>query len=152
MSYDTRAGDRSVNNSPNEADSEPAAQPRLFSSSVEQTPSPKGKGVWIIALPVLALLIAVAAVQTAPVIHQAPPPLQTFAKQRSTPPALPPKTTRQRAKATEPDIRVNVTPGGVQSFQIDVRGRCRLSSLETNEELASETTQTGIAPVRHKTD
>ena len=139
MSYDTRAGDRSVNNSPNEADSEPAAQPRLFSSSVEQTPSPKGKGVWIIALPVLALLIAVAAVQTAPVIHQAPPPLQTFAKQRSTPPALPPKTTRQRAKATEPDIRVNVTPGGVQSFQLDVRGRCRLSSLETNEELASET-------------
>ncbi len=138
MPYHTRVGDRSVNNSPNEADSRHAAQPRLFSSSAAQTRPPKPKGVWIVALPVLALLIAVVAVQTAPVIHQAPPPLQTFAKPRLTPPALPSKTARQSKKAIEPIIRVNVTPGGVNSLQLDVRGRYRMISLDTQEELAKE--------------
>ena len=143
--YHTRVGDRSVKDSPNEADSNPADQPCLFSSSPEQPPSPKPKGVWIVALPVFALLIAVVAVQTAPVVHKAPPPLQTFARPRSTPPALPPKTARQRVKATEPIVRVNVTPGGVQSFQLDVRGRYRLISLDTQEELAAETGLSRIA-------
>ncbi len=127
-----------MKNRPNEADSKPAAQPCLFSSIEEQTRSPRARGVWIVVLPAFALLIAVVTVQTAPVIHRAPPPLQTFAKPRSIPPTLPPKTARQKAKATEPVVRVNVTPGGVKSFELDVRGRCRLSSLETNEELASE--------------
>ena len=139
MPYYMRVGDRSVKNSPNEADSKPADQPRLFSSSAGHTPSSKPKGVWIVTLPVFALLIAVVAVQTAPFVHEAPPPLQTFAKPRSMPPALPSKTVRQRAKATEPIIRVNVTPGGVKSLQLDVRGRYRVISLDTQEELASET-------------
>jgi stage II sporulation protein D len=128
-----------VNNSPNEADSKSAAQPRLFSSATNPTPVPNTKGVWIIALPIFAIMIAAVAVQTASVIHQAPPPLQTFAKPRSTPPALPPKSVRQRAKAVEPKVRVNVTPGSVRSFQLDIRGRFRLISIETNQELASET-------------
>ena len=134
-----RVGDRSVNHSPNKADSKPSVQPCLLSSSAKQAPSSKLNGLWIVALPLVALMFAVVAVQTAPVIHQAPPPLQTFARPRSAPPALPQKTTRQRAKATEPVVRVNVTPGGVQSLQLDVRGRYRLISLETQKELASET-------------
>jgi stage II sporulation protein D len=139
MPYHTRVGDRSVNSSLNEADSRPAAQPCLLSSSAEQTPSPKPNGVWIVALPALALLIAVVAVQTAPVIHQAPPPLQTFAKPRINHPAIPPKTARQGKKATEPIIRVNVTSDGVNSLQLEVRGRYRMISLDTQGELAKET-------------
>ncbi len=139
MPYHARVGDRRVNNSPNKADSKLAAQPCLLSSNEKQTSSSKPSGLWIVALPLIAIVFAIAAVQTAPVIHQAPPPLQTFARPRSAPPSLPSKTTRQRAKATEPIIRVNVTPGGVQSLKLDVRGRYRLISIESQEELASET-------------
>jgi stage II sporulation protein D len=123
-----------VRNSSNEADGESADQPRLHLPSSERprraAAGPAGRGLLIAAMPVLAVLVAVIAICASPEVHEPPPPLQTFARATAKVPAVPPL--RRQTKSEEPVIRVNVTPGGVDSFQLEIRGGCELTSLETS--------------------
>src|SRR4051812_19430826 len=100
----------------NETDSRRAAQSRCHYRSSRC-------GRWIVAIPGFAILIAIMAVVSTPTAReapQAPPPLQTFQHSKST--SNVPAVVRPQPKSAESLIRVNVTPGGVDSFKLEIRG------------------------------
>ena len=132
-----------MKDSPNEAEGKPIAQPRLLFSHDDSGALKRWNRIWVLVVSFLVLLIAVASIQMAPDVQDAPPPLQTFV--RSKPRITPPPAVRpQKKKQTEPIVRVNVTPGGVESFELEVRGPCRLVSLDNDEKLSAELTSRRI--------
>ncbi len=133
----TRVGDRSVTNSSNEADGDGADQPRL---SFPQThPSDSGtvagsrRRFWVACVPIFLLLIVLLAIQQSSEVRTPPPPMQTFVRPPSKLPL--PRVNPPPKKRPEPLVRVNVTPGGVESFQFEIRGRYEFTSLESNQKM-----------------
>lgn len=139
-----RVGDRSVTKYVNEADGERADRPRLFFQAAmmrSHRRSFRGGSVktsfriWIACVPVLALILTAFVIQRTENLEP-PPVLQAFVQPPSTPAA--PLVSPQRPKANQPYVRVNVTPGGVDSFQLDVRGRYELISLESKKNVSHD--------------
>lgn len=117
---------------PNEADGKTAAQPRLFSPPDRHPTSAKRHAHirWITLIPLSVIALAILALCSSTANKEVPPTLQSFTRATS-----PPPSTTRRDKVPEPTIRVNVTPGGVESFQIQIQSKFTLVSLETKKEL-----------------
>jgi stage II sporulation protein D len=139
-----RVGDRRVRKLKNEAVGNRAVQPRLFFRSPYFQPWIKGdrRGVlkqdtvaWIAIVPLFLVLATALTIRTIG-LRPAPPVLQTFVHPPTKQPL--PLVSKQRTKNPEPLIRVNVTPGGVDSLQLELRGRCDVASLETKKKLADK--------------
>ena len=113
----------------------PADRPRFVFSPVSdagtQSPVPARGRNWVAFVPVFVLLIAVLAVSTAPETRNVPPAMEALAPSRSTPPPQLPLT--RKLKTEEPLVRVNVTPGGVDSLQLELRCRCEVTSMQAGE-------------------
>lgn len=117
----------------NEADGNPADQPRSFAhdqSAIKPNRPVAGRSL-IFAVPLFAILITTVAVLTVNQHADAPPAMQAAFTPRS-PTSVPQKTSPPRLEA-EPTIRVNVTPGGVDSFQLEVRGSYELVSFDSEQ-------------------
>ena len=126
--------------SPNEADGEPADQPRLFFDHAQKpsegTRPHHSRWLGLIPLSILAILILTLCTSTAnrTANREAPPALQSFARPgHGTGSAT---SVIRREKKPEPMIRVNVTPGGSDAIQLQLQGRCDFVSLDTQKELS----------------
>jgi len=117
-----------------EADRGRSAQPRLVCTDDQTCRSDGRKRLWAVLVSLIAFLVAVVTIKWAPEVREVPPTLQTFVrpKTQAAPPAAPRSETK---KSTEPLIRVNVTPGGTDSMELDLRGSFRLVSLDRDEKL-----------------
>lgn len=125
-----------MSTSPNEADGEIADQPRLFFAPY-QAPhaTPRyGRARWLVLIPLSILTLSILAVCTSTANRETPPALQSFT--RPSPANAPVASVHRREKQPEPFIRVNVTPGGEDSFQLQLHGRCDVISLDTQKELS----------------
>ena len=151
-----RVGDRSVTDPSNEADDEHVDQPRLHlsprtiptsdtttSSKVAQAISQRrflttsqaiGLTSAVILIAILALQLLIDSPHQLPTL-QLKPPGTTQDVSRSS------KLEQDSKPSTrEPIIRVNVTPGGVDSFRIEIRGKYQAVSLETGRTIALKLT------------
>lgn len=129
-----------MTNSPNEADGNHAAQPRLFFGLACRQHRRNGATrraiIVILVLVCFAMCAAITTTDTALDVRPAPPTLQTFAPSSRGP--IPVNPSRNRMKEAEPIVRVNVTPGGLDSFQLEVRGTFYWKSLERNKTLPAK--------------
>ena len=129
-----RVGDRSVTEYQNEADGKKAARPRLFFSAPNQFTSRGAVRPWIVIVCVFAILataLVIRIVPSSPEPISSPLPLQTFVR-----PTTSPKASSPQKIVPEPLVRVNVTPGGVDSFQLELRGQCEMISLESKKTMS----------------
>lgn len=124
--------------SSNEADSRPLAQPRLITAD-DKSPSNCWNRVWVVVVSFVVLLVAVLTIKMAPEIREVPPPLQSFVPQK-TQITVPAVVRSEKTKSAEPLIRVNVTPGGTDSLELDLSGPFRLISLDRDENFPSDLT------------
>ena len=123
----------------NEAESKSIAQPRLSFSDGQPAATKRYNRIWVLAVTFVVLVIAILTIKTAPETPKAPPPLQTFVRPKGTArPSLPASVRPQTRKTPEPFIRVNLTPGGADSFQLEVRGPCRVTSLDQDEKIPAD--------------
>lgn len=115
------------------ADSDIARQPFCFPEFRVHS-----RQFWIVTIPLLVLFIVIFAIQLKSGIPTKLPPLQV--QRKSTLPTSIPAAKRHlpQPKVPEPQIRVNVTPGGTDSFILDVRGPYRLLDPTSNAELTVE--------------
>ena len=121
------------------AESKSIAQPRLSFSDGQPAATKRYNRIWVLAVTFVVLVIAILTIKTAPETPKAPPPLQTFVRPKGTArPSLPASVRPQTRKTPEPFIRVNVTPGGADSFQLEVRGPCRVTSLDQDEKIPAD--------------
>ena len=120
------------------ADSGPAGQPFFLSKGSAKRVHGEGHRFWVIAGPLLLLLLIVIGVHYGTSNQHVPPALQVQGQVR--PPAAAALTKRGplQPRIPEPQIRVNVTPGGTDSFELEVRGAYRLSVLDSTRELPIE--------------
>ena len=112
----------------NEADRDDAGQPRSFFASTRDASRRRFTPGWITLFPVLFVLMAFWTIRSSRDVPKPPPPLQTFVGSSLKPDATV-AVALKRKSLQEPQIRVNVTPGGADSFQLEVRGRYRVVSL-----------------------
>lgn len=126
-----------MTNSTSEADDDQVVQPRLPSEVQPSCSSASWNWVWMIAVSLVVVGVGLLTIQTAPNIHDAPPTLQTFVKAKVRPSAAP-IVRSTRKSAAEPLVRVNVTPGGAKSFELEVRGPYRLMSLDNDEKFPAD--------------
>lgn len=141
-----------MTNSSNEADGNLAAQPRLFFHRHRSHPParlvfrvgrPIGRDgfarsstIMVLVLACFTACVVVSTSYTARDTRPAPPALQTFAPSPRAP--VPVASSRNRFKEPEPIVRVNVTPGGLDSFQLEVRGAYYWKSLERHNKLPAK--------------
>ena len=129
-----------MTDSTNEVDGDDVAQPRFSLSADEQPkqsqPARHPIGLWVASVPVVVLLVTVLAFYTSSDVSTPPPELQSFARPATI--SLPPRIVSPKPKLREPIVRVNVTPGGDDSFQLELRGKCQFHSLEPNDKLAGQ--------------
>jgi stage II sporulation protein D len=121
----------------NEADGNPADQPRssLVGDRIATGGNDRraGQNRALFAVPILVLIVTAIAIRTVNERADTPPRLQTVFTSRSTNVA-PPVKSPERVEE-EPVVRVNVTPGGVDSFQLEVRGPYELVSFDSHQTL-----------------
>ncbi|WP_157606177.1 SpoIID/LytB domain-containing protein [Schlesneria paludicola] len=101
------------------------------------------------------VLIAFLTIRTSPSDQKPPPPLQSFVRSAAKPAAKEstakvPLASR-RVVVNEPAIRVNVTPGGADSFQLEVRGHYRMVSLSDDEKPQAnfDSGSVKVTPTKH---
>lgn len=159
-----------MSESRNEADRDPAGQPRSVFSGASHPPSQidgrppdsltdpqvhprcaKAWPIWMAATIVLVAFLAIRSIQTD---SPPPPPSPSFVRLVANPSS---KTAATKlpveskvVRREEPKIRVNVTPGGADSFQLEVRGRYRVVSLGTEEKPLAGfgTTRVKVTPTK----
>lgn len=125
--------------SSDEAESRPVAQPRLFSADTTSPPSSRWSRIWSVVILLVVLLVTVLTIETSPENRDVPPVLQSFVRQKTRLNAPPPVRTEAK-KSVEPLLRVNVTPGGTASLELEVRGPFRMVSLDRDEKLHTDLT------------
>ena len=114
----------------NEADSNPAVQPRSV-FCIPTKPPLRGDS-WLITIPILALSMAIGVLLIAPEPSRDPPPaLQALSRKAA---ASRPAAKTVRRPEPEPIVRVNVTPGGEDSFSLAVQGVYRLQQFDQQQE------------------
>ena len=121
------------------ADSDPAGQPFFLSKGSSKQVYGEGRRFWVIAGPLLLLLLIVIGVKYGTSNQHVPPALQLQGQARPSAAATLMKRGPLQPRIPEPQIRVNVTPGGTESFELEVRGAYRLSVLDSTRELPIQT-------------
>lgn len=122
----------------NKADGNPADQPCSLNAEQqianEKRARPAGAGISIVAVPLFVLLVTMAAFQTVNERADTPPAMQAVFTSglRTTAPA-PSVSSSPKPVEEQPNVRVNLTPGGVDSFQLEVRGPYELVSFDSEQ-------------------
>ncbi|WP_373649319.1 SpoIID/LytB domain-containing protein [Schlesneria sp. DSM 10557] len=116
-----------------QADSKLARQPVAFLRSEHTRKSSSAPHpLRLVGLSLLVLLAGFVAIQLQTIPPALPPQLQVAKSARLPAPARLLKQDGKTPETTEPLIRVNVTPGGTDSFRLEIRGQYKLSGLDTN--------------------
>ena len=123
--------------SSNEAEGKSIAQPRLVFEGADAGQRTRWNRFWVVVVSLVVLMATLLTIRMAPEVHEAPPTLQSFVRPKGR--TAPPQAVRsEKKKSSEPWIRVNVTPGGGDSIELDVKGKFRLVSLDRDEKFPAE--------------